>query len=291
MDKYDYITLTERGACNMLPRRSELSHKGSFGTLLIVAGSTFYTGAAALCTMSALKSGVGIACLASVKEAYAVVGTACPEATFLPFEADSEGGIPNTALSAVKERAKSCSALLIGCGIGRFKGVSALARDILEKNTLPAVVDADGLNAVCGETGLLKGCVITPHMGEMARLCSTDIAAVKAEPEQAALKFAAENGCTVVLKDADTLVASPDGRLFLNTGRNSGMAKGGSGDVLAGITASLLAQGMQPFDAACAGVTLHSAAGKRCAQKYSRRGMLPHELPDMLREIFSENGL
>ena len=94
-----------------------------------------------------------------------------------------------------------------------------------------------------------------------------------------------------MLKDADTVVVSPDGRMFLNVGRNSGLARGGSGDVLAGITASLLSQGMKPFEAAMAAVTLHSLAAKRCSQKFSMRGMLPHEISDCLRDIFRENGL
>lgn len=290
MINYDFISLTEKGACNLLKNRSELSHKGSFGTLLAVAGSACFTGAASLCVMAAIKSGVGIVCLASVQQACAAAGILCPEATFLPLEADCEGKMTDGAFEAIAKRAETASAMLLGCGMGRSSQVSALVKKLLATE-IPSVVDADALNAACGSLGLLKDKVITPHMGEMARLCGCGITEIKADSAAAALKFSRENGCVVVLKDADTVVAAPDGRIFLNEGRNSGMAKGGSGDVLAGLAASFLAQGVKPFEAAIAAVKLHSAAGERCAKKYSRRGMLPHELPDMLREIFLENEL
>jgi len=291
MGDYSFITLTEKGACNLLPRRSELSHKGSFGTLLAVCGCENFIGAASLCIESALKSGVGIACLASVKPAVAACAVRCPEATFMPFDADIDGHIPFAAAEKIIRRSETASAMLIGCGVGRSDDTSELVKKLIKATNIPKVIDADGLNAVNGQPQLLKNCVITPHAGEMARLCGCEISEIKADPAKAALDFAQKYNCVVVLKDADTVVASPDGRLFLNVGRNSGLARGGSGDVLAGITASLLAQGMKPFECAIAAVTLHSLAAKRCAADCSQRGMLPHEICDSLRDIFRENGL
>ena len=291
MKDYSFITLTEKGACGLLPRRSELAHKGSFGTLLAVCGCENYIGAACMSIESALKSGVGIACLASVKPVVAACAARCVEATFLPFDADSEGHIPLCAADRIIEKSKSASAMLIGCGLGRSEDTARLVKKLLADTEVPKAVDADGLNCAADEPQLLKNCIITPHAGEMARLCGCDISEIKADAAKSALEFAAKYGCVVVLKDADTVVAAPDGRLFLNIGRNSGLARGGSGDVLAGITASLLAQKMEPFKAAIAAVTLHSIAAKRCAEKFSARGMLPHEISDCLREIFRENGL
>jgi len=291
MKDHSFITLTEKGACNLLPRRSELAHKGSFGTLLVVAGCENFIGAAALSIEAALKSGVGIACLASVRQVVATCAARCPEATFLPFDPDEDGHIPLCAVDKIIERGKTASAMLIGCGLGRSDDTSKLVKKLLTETDMPKVVDADGLNAVVDCPGLLKNCIITPHMGEMARLCGCDISDIKADAAKFALDFAQKHNCVVVLKDADTVAASPDGRLFLNIGRNPGLARGGSGDVLAGITASLLAQGMKPFECAMAAVTLHSLAAKRCAEKCSARGMLPHEISDCLRDIFRENGL
>ena len=166
--------------------------------------------------------------------------------------------------------------------------------DALSAGKLRGVaVDVTTVEPIRKENPLLSApnCIITPHAGEMARLCGCDITEIKADTAKAALDFAKKYGCVVVLKDADTVAASPDGKLFLNVGRKSGLARGGSGDVLAGITASLLAQRMKPFEAAMSAVTLHSLAAKRCAETFSMRGMLPHEISDCLREIFKENGL
>ncbi len=289
MNDHSFINLTERGACNLLPHRGELAHKGSFGTLLTVAGCESFIGAASLSVEASLKSGVGIVCLASVRQAVAACSIRCPEATFMPFDADNDGHIPLAAAEKLIKRSETASAMLIGCGLGRSDDTSSLVKRLLEDSDIPKVVDADGLNAAADRPQLLKGCIITPHAGEMARLCGCDISQIKADPSETAVDFAQKYDCVVVLKDADTIAASPNGKLFLNIGRNSGLARGGSGDVLAGITASLLAQGMEPFDCAMAAVTLHSAAAKRCAEKYSRRGMLPHEICECLREIFKEN--
>ena len=288
MEGYSFITLTENGACNLLPRRDILSHKGSFGTLLIASGSENYIGAASLCTESALKSGAGIVCLASVRMAVSVCAARCPEATYIICD-EKDGQIAADAADKILEKAKKSTAMLIGCGLGNTENSAKLVSRLLSENDIPCVVDADGLNCICNQPQLLKNSIITPHAGEMARLCGCDIDNIKADPAKAALDFAQKYSCVVVLKDADTVVASPDGKLFLNMGRNSGLAKGGSGDVLAGITASLLAQGMKPFECAMAAVTLHSIAAKRCAERYSERGMLPHEICESLREIFAEH--
>lgn len=289
MPEYEYMTMTAEQACSLLPMRDDAAHKGSFGTLLAVAGSVFYTGAAALCCSAAAKSGVGITCLASVMEACAVVGAVCPEVTFLPFEADISGTLSENAAENIIKRSENATTMLIGCGLGNNSQTSGLVRHILKAKKLPAVVDADGLNVLCGSPELLRGCVITPHIGEMARLLGCESDMIKSDSAAAALYFANEYDCVVVLKDSDTVVASSDGMIFRHIGRNSALAKGGSGDVLAGVTASLLAQGMIPFDAAITAVTLHGEAGRRAAEKYSKRGTLPHELADEMREIFAEN--
>ena len=157
----------------------------------------------------------------------------------------------------------------------------------------PLVLDADGLNAVAGDFPIRKepGLVITPHPGEMARLTGTTIAQIEADRAGTALRFAESCNCVVVLKGHRTVIASPEGELAVNTTGNSGMARGGSGDLLAGMLGGLLAQGLAPFAAAKCAVWLHGKAGDLCAARLSRQAMLPHDMLDDLCAFLAQNGL
>ena len=161
---------------------------------------------------------------------------------------------------------------------------------LLENAVCPVVLDADGLNAIANRIDILRTAkcriIVTPHLGEMSRLCGKSIAALQDDPAGAAKTFAETYGVTVVLKDADTIVASPDGSLFLNTTGNAGMARGGSGDVLAGIIAAFVCQGLSPEHAAACGVYLHGAAGDLAAAGGSMLGMLPSDMIDVLPRLY-----
>lgn len=289
------VHLTEAEAAALLPVRRGDAHKGTYGRLLIVAGSDCYTGAAALCTLAALRMGAGIVTLASTPRVLAAAQAKLYEATFLPLPDNGAGQIAAQAAPLLLERAGAATALLVGCGLGLSPDGRILTAELLRHAPCPVLLDADGLNAVAGRLWLLGEArqipVLTPHVGEMSRLCGLSREEIKADPARCAGEFARQYRCVVALKDADTVVAAPDGRLFLYEGRNAGMARGGSGDVLAGFAAALLAQGMEPAEAAAAAVRLHGAAGERCTRQRSRVAMLPHELPDMLGEVLRENGL
>lgn len=288
--------ITEKDVWQRFPLRVQDSHKGTYGKLLCVAGSTRYRGAAALTVEGALRGGCGIVTLASVEPVFASVQPRLPECILLPCEPNVIGGISEkNALLLKKESENDYAALLLGPGIGNTKDTGALVRELVSAAHCTVILDADALNAVSSDEKLpvpLSGhpTVITPHPGEMARLCGCSIAEIKKNREQIALDYAKNNGCIVVLKEHRTLIASPEGELWRNTTGNSGLARGGSGDILAGMLGAFAAQGMKPLDAALCAVYLHGAAADRCAKRKSQTTMLPHDIFKDLGKILRDNG-
>ena len=277
---------------SLLPARDPASHKGTFGRALLVCGSTRYRGAAALCAEGALRGGAGIVTLASTEPVLSLTLARTPECTLLPCAADADGGIGAENLPALLETLPACQALVLGPGLG--KAAAPLVRALLPAARCPVVLDADGLNAVAGQgIPLATGggaLILTPHPGEMGRLCGLSSAEVNADREGLAAAKAAEWGCIVVLKGAGTVIAAPDGRLWRSTTGNPGLARGGSGDVLAGMMGALCAAGLDAADAACCAVALHGAAADKAAARLGQWGMLPGDLPAALGEVFVENG-
>jgi len=274
----------------LFKKREPDTHKGSYGKLLILSGSDCYRGAAALCTGAALRSGAGIVTLASVRPVIDAVSAKLDEPVYLPLPQNGSGTLSADAIPLLVGNAHGSSALLIGCGLGQSEDAAAAVVKLIAEATCPIVLDADGLNLLSGRIDILRTAkskmILTPHLGEMARLCGLPIPAIKADPIGVAKAFAKEYGVTLVLKDAVTVVASPDGKTFLNTTGNAGMARGGSGDVLAGILAALLCQGFAPLDAASAGVFLHGAAGDLAARESSALGMLPSDIIRVLPRLY-----
>ncbi len=265
--------LTLDGVFGILPEREKRSNKSSYGTLLSIVGCKYYRGAAVLSSMGALRTGVGILRVASTEEVIHTVCNAVPEATFLPIEELDIANIPKV------------TAVLCGCGLGK----TDIVRDIVTGCRVPLVLDADGINSIKPDD--LRGdVIITPHVGEFSRLTGIDISDIKSEPEKHAKAFADEYKVTVVLKDYETVIASPDRESAVSRYGNPGLARGGSGDVLAGMIASFAAQGLSGYDAAVCGVVLHGAAADRCAKRMSQQTMLPHDILTDLGEIFKERG-
>lgn len=275
-----------------LPIRAPESHKGSFGRLLLVAGSSRYRGAAALCAEGALRAGAGLVTLATVEPVIAGVLPRLPEAMFLPCRPDEVGGISRENLPLLLEQARKSDVLCLGPGLGNTPDTTALAAELLTDFKGAALLDADGLNALAGQAlpRPKGGLVITPHPGEMARLMGLSVSDIEENREGIASGFARANRCVVVLKGHRTLIAGPEGDVYRNTTGNPGLARGGSGDVLSGIIAALLAQRLSPMDAALCGVWLHGAAADRCAARRGQMGMLPHDIFDQLGGLFAENG-
>lgn len=269
--------------------RPDDAHKGSMGTLLSVCGCYGMAGAALLSSMAALRCGVGLLKCALPKSIYPIAAGRVLESVYLPLDETAEGKI--AADNADVLLRQSADALLIGCGLSLCDDTRALVKRILLSCDKPMVLDADALNAVADEPQLLRlakaPVIITPHPAEMARLCGATAHTVNQNREETAKRFAAEYRVITVLKGAGTVIAAPDGRAVLNTTGNSGMATGGSGDVLAGMCGALLAQGKNAFDCAAAAVYLHGMAGDLAARRLGKISMLPSDILDEIPNAFS----
>ena len=281
--------LNQKAVAAFWRARSDLSHKGDFGKLLIAAGSRSMPGAAMLCASAALRTGAGTVTVAAVDSVRFAISASLPECMVLPCEKTSDGGLSAQNIERIAQKQLSSSASLIGPGAGCSQDVSELVRCLLNSNNRPVVVDADGLNSIAGCIDIVKGTcsVLTPHIGEMARLCKTPPEEVARDSINFAVRFAKENRITLVLKSSKTVVCDESRVLFLEK-PNSGLAKGGAGDVLSGIIASLATQGTGLFEAAALGVYLHSAAGEIAAKRFTKRFMLPGDVISCLPEVFRQ---
>lgn len=277
----------------LLPARAPDAHKGDAGRLLVVAGSPGKSGAAHLALAGALRGGAGLVTLAAREEVLPLALAGRPEAMSLPLPGN--GPLSRGDLAGLLSAAKESDALVVGPGIPRGPETAGLLRELLTGARRPAVLDADALNALAGQAagvaGLPAPTVVTPHPGEMARLCGLDVAAVQADRIGLAAARAREWGCVVVLKGARTVVADPSGPPAVITSGNAGMATGGTGDVLAGLVGALLAGGLDARAAARAGAWVHGAAGDLAARRFGQRGMLASDLAEALGEVWSGWGL
>lgn len=267
------------------PKRRHNSHKGSYGTALIIAGSYGMAGAAILSSKAALRSGLGIAKCLLCEGIYPPFTAALPEAVCVPSK-QTKTGVLDSSTVDIGELSDNATAILFGCGVGKGKDIEKILQNIISNSKIPIVIDADGINALCGCIDILKKAkaplVITPHPGEMARLCGKSVKEVEADRVNIARSFALKYNCIVVLKGANTIVVDTKGNIFFNTTGNAGMATGGSGDVLSGIIVSLLAQGYSPLFSAKSAVYLHGAAGDRVAKKRSLHSLLPGDIIEEL---------
>ena len=273
----------------LLPARPPDANKGSFGRVLVVAGSENYVGAAHLAAAAAYRVGAGLVTLACPRSLHPVIASDLTEATYLPLP-EEEGGLARRAADVVLRAVEGYQVLLVGCGLGQRGATQSFVRALLFSlagEPPPAVVvDADGLNALARTPGwwreLKAPVIVTPHPGEMSRLSGRPIAEVQADRLGFAVDCAREWEKTVVLKGAHTVVASPDGRGALSPFANPALASGGTGDVLAGALASFLAQGLPPFEAAVCGVYVHAAAGEDARREMGDAGPVAGDLLPLL---------
>lgn len=273
------------------PVREPESNKGTYGKLLLICGSVGMGGAALMATQAALRCGAGLVKLATVEQNLFAAYPHFPEAVTIPLKAGEDGTISQTQIPRLLEEVKQASAVVLGCGLGQSPALEELLHQVLETCTVPLLIDADGINLLSKHIEWLSECcgpvILTPHPGEMARLCGKTIAQIQQNREQTALDFGKQHSLVLVLKGHNTLVYDPAGWLWENTTGNPGMARGGSGDVLAGIIGSLLAQpGFTPGQAAGFGVYLHGLAGDLAAANKSQYAMLPTDLIETLPEAF-----
>lgn len=266
--------------------RPDDSNKGTLGSLLCICGSYGMAGAAIMAGKAALRCGIGLLKIAVPKSIYPVCATNILESVYYPLEETSNGVISSKNTDFLLEKCEKSSAVVIGCGLSVCDDTKNLVQSVITNCKKPLVIDADALNCICNKpeilTNLKAPAIITPHPGEMARLLHSTPKAVNSNRENTAIDFAKKFGVVTVLKGAGTIIASPDGEVYINHTGNSGMATGGSGDVLSGIIGSLLAQGASPINAAAAGVFLHGTIGDLAAEKLGKISMLPTDMIDMI---------
>ena len=276
-------------AC-FLPRPLD-SHKGTYGRVLAVCGSVGMAGAAMLAVRAAQRCGAGLVAAALPRSLYPAVAGQNLEAVYRLLPETSDGLVAAEARHLLREELGRASAVLCGCGLGRGDSVTAVVEDLLAQASCPVVLDADGINAAAGHIHIGKTArvpvVLTPHPGEMARLIGCRIEDVQQNRVETARSFAEEQKAVVVLKGYQTVIAAPGRAVLLNKSGNPGMAAAGSGDVLAGMIASLIAQGMEPAQAAMCGVHLHGLAGDRAAARLSQHAMQPSDMIEELGGLFS----
>ncbi len=286
----DATLIDRKLVARWLPERPADGHKGTFGKCCMICGSRGYTGAPIFASRAAVRSGVGLVFLGVPESIYTITAVKSDEAMPLPLPSGEDGTLCIDAIEPALDRLAGCHAALIGPGLGRSDGVSAAVAQIMDTVEYPLVLDADGCNAIAANMDVLyrrRDCptILTPHDGEFARMGGN---LTHGDRAAAARKFSMTYGCLLVLKGHRTIISLPDGEIFVNTTGNSGMAKGGSGDVLAGILTGLLAQGMHPVKAAVCAVWIHGRAGDLCAAKYGERAMTPTDMIAAVPQVFLE---
>jgi len=278
----------------IIPKRSIYAHKYSVGKVLALAGSRGLTGAAALCSTSAMRVGAGAVVLGTPEPVYPILARKLTEVMTFPLPSTHDGTLSLEALNEIRERLSWADVLMIGPGLSRNLETQQLILKLLLEYRGKVLIDADGLNAVAAN-GISKlrvaraQFILTPHVGEFSYLTGLESIEVERHRREVATVLAKQIGATVVLKGVPTVTASKDGNCFINTTGNPGMATAGSGDVLSGIIAGLWAQGMADTEAAYAGVYLHGLSGDLAAKKLGERGLLANDLIDYLPAAMQRN--
>ena len=281
------FTYEEGDQCRIPARRPD-SHKGTYGKVLIVAGSVNMAGAAYLSGKAAYKTGSGLVRIFTREENRVILQTLLPEAILTTYNGLSDG------IPALSEAVDWADVIVFGPGIGRGENIEWFLHLVRENAKVPVVIDADGLNEISSMenrgTDFLNGfqapVILTPHMMEMSRLCGSSVAEIKENRIGAAKEYARENKVILVLKDSRTIITDGTERLYINTNGNNGMATGGSGDVLSGILGGMLAAGMKPFDAAAMGVFLHGRCGDAAAAELGEASVMAGDLTQYLSKVF-----
>lgn len=283
--------ITHEYVSDAMPYRKPDGHKGDFGKVFIVAGSLGLTGAASLTALSALRAGCGLAKVGSPRTVLPIIAATVTEATGLPLpDVAKKGALALRGLGQIRQAIKEHDAAVIGPGLGQHHETLELVRRLVTSVEKPAIVDADGLNALAGHIELLGDIkapmVLTPHPGEFHRLTGISVPDNIHERIKVARDFAAHYKVVLVLKGSPTIVADEDGGCYVNQTGNCGMASGGSGDVLSGLIGSFMAQGMEPLDAALCAVYIHGFAGDMAACELGERSMIAGDIVEFLPEVF-----
>ncbi|HET9481810.1 MAG TPA: NAD(P)H-hydrate dehydratase [Candidatus Polarisedimenticolia bacterium] len=288
--------ITESEIASLMPMREPDCHKGDCGRLLVVGGSAGKAGAGALVSLAALRSGAGLVTAATAVSAQPILAGHLMEMMTEPLEETPSGAVSRAAAPRVRELLESADVLALGPGLTAGEETAALVREIVAEAAIPVVLDADGINAFAGRPEALRGdqrlLILTPHPGEMARLLSgrggrrITAADVQADRIGLARSFATEHSCYVVLKGHNTVVADPSGQVWINPTGNPGMATAGCGDVLTGVVAALLGQGLSPLEACLLGVYAHGIAADLASADVGEVSLMARDIIEYLSEAF-----
>ncbi len=285
--------ITHDLARSLKPPRPKDSHKGTYGYLCVIAGSLGLTGAAILTCEAALRAGVGMVTLGIPRSLNLAAEARLTETMTRPLPETSSQSLSLKAFDEIAEMVDGMNCVAVGPGLSTNPETQELVRKLASEIDIPMVIDADGLNSLAGHIDILSArkapTIVSPHPGEMSRLTGLSITEIQKKRERIAAFCAADWGVVVVLKGAPSLVATSDGELFINTTGNPGMSTAGSGDVLTGILAALLCQGMESLDAAVLGTYLHGLAGDAAAERFTELAMVAgdmvHCLPRAWRKL------
>lgn len=272
-----------------IPERPAYSNKGTFGKVLVVAGSADMSGAAYLCAKAAYSMGAGLVKIMTPQENRQILQTLLPEAILASYKNGHEPENLEQLSSQVEKECGWADVIVLGPGIGQSGTAKFLVREFLANSYVPMVLDADGLNIIAADPDLCgyytENLILTPHLGEMARLTGKSVSEIQEDLPVCALEYSNDSGVICVLKDAATVVTGRDGQCYVNSSGNSAMAKAGSGDVLAGTIAGLLSLGMELWDGAVLGVYIHGTAGDRVLAKKGPHGLLARDLTEEIGRI------
>ena len=278
----DIQVLGKEIVLNMLPKRIQNSHKGTFGHVLNIAGSCQYPGAAYLSSISSLRVGAGYSMLASCSDVVNMVASQTPDITYLDLGQSAYGTIPKDAIKFLNGIA-NYDVVSIGCGLNQVGGVSELVMNFMKKNKnsyIPIIIDADAINALATHKtySFPLNSIITPHPLELSRLMGVDAKEIQQNRAKWAWEASKEYDCIVLLKGHETVISIPSGKIFINHTGNSALAKAGSGDILTGMIAGFCAQGIQLENAACAAAYIHGLAGEIASKALSEYSVLASDL-------------
>ncbi len=285
-EDFRYHLIDESMIKGVIKRRRGDTHKGDAGHLLVIAGSRGKTGAAALTSLSGLRAGAGLVTLALPASLNPIMEEKLTEVMTCPVDETGEAVISFDAINDIKGLLHTRNAIAIGPGLTPHPDIKRLVIELIRESSIPIVIDADGINSLVGETDILKEarspCILTPHPGEMARLISSTPDDVQSRRIDVAKEFALEHRVYLVLKGARTVIADPEGTIYINTTGNPGMATAGTGDVLTGVIAGLLCQGYSALQATIVGVYIHGKAGDAVADEKGVRGMIAGDIMERI---------
>lgn len=270
----------------LFSRRDENANKSDFGRALFVCGSYGMAGAATIAALSCVKSGVGICAVATDEKIYPIISTAVPEAVFLPLKKE----FSLAQKSALKSEMKKADVIVLGCGLGTSDFAKKLVYCVAEHASVPVILDADALNIIANDLSILSlfktDVIITPHPGEFSRLTGETIAKIQSDRVTHAVEFAKKHSVITLLKGKGTVISDCFGAYVINETGNPGMATGGSGDMLCGIIAAFIAQGMTPMDATIAGAYIHGLAADESARLFSQTSTSASTMISCLPQIY-----